>query len=406
METFGPRERVVDDTDPALQYSGWLVADPATLTGGNEGPIYLDTSHVAVSDSTVTFPFNGTSIRALGTIMASTADNVTHPAWDCFVDQIRIGNYPNIQFAENNLQLCSQPEVASGSHNFTIEVHSTGGGALYLDHLKYTPPPDENFANAVLSYSNTDPSGSQVTLDFEGTSVILYGLVPARDYAHNATWATYAIDGSSPVNFTLSGLPPQTTTTQYNAILFTTPTISGGPHKLVVTYGGDSGYTPLTVGEFFVTNTTSIDTDSAGSSSSALPLPSKSPALIASSKKVPAGVIAGSIVGAVMAVVLLALAIYYQRRRRARSADQTSTNPYPMSITDRESLGGAVFSPTRRYLSMKLARENATPVGVGRPTRNADNRPDVLVVRYADSGVRLSPSEDQIVEVPPGYSAS
>ncbi|KAJ6502824.1 hypothetical protein C8R47DRAFT_1007875 [Mycena vitilis] len=447
------RQRVIDDTDSALQYSGWAVADPTTLTAGNEGPIYLGTSHVATGDSTVTFPFNGTAIRALGTVLPSTADNVTHPAWTCFVDQIKIPGPPGIQFAENNLQLCGQPEIASGSHVFSIEVQSKGGGALYLDHMKYTPPPDEDSAPAVLAYQSSDPSvtfsagwskltgqsengtnqaGSQVTLDFEGTSVILYGLIPASGYAHNSTWATYAIDGGSLMNFTLKGLPPQADTTQSNAILLTTPSIPSGRHKLVVTYGGDSAHTPLSVGEFFVTNTTSsIDTESSSSSSSALFLPSKSPApILFSKKKVPGGIIAGSIIGAMVVLTLLVLAIHYQRRRRARDADQTSTIPYPRSMTDIETLGGTmstsgpgtastsgpgtVATPTRRFLPMKFVREQAAAAAAGHLSRDAQDPPNVVVVRYTDSGVRLHPApgeereveEVEVVERPPGYSAS
>ncbi|KAJ6594896.1 hypothetical protein B0H19DRAFT_1247528 [Mycena capillaripes] len=38
--------------------------------------------------------------------------------------------------------------------------------------------------------------------------------------------------------------------------MLTTPTISSGPHNLVVQYGGDSDHTPLVVQNFYVTTTT------------------------------------------------------------------------------------------------------------------------------------------------------
>ncbi|KAJ7842065.1 hypothetical protein B0H13DRAFT_1731810 [Mycena leptocephala] len=309
------RQRVIDDTGPNIQYGphGWFMADLSTLNRGNFGPIFQGTSHAATSNSTLSYTFSGTAIEVYGTIMVSTdANNVTDPTWECFVDERKIDNPdPTFKFPENNWLLCHQPQISSGSHVLTIDVQSKGR-AFYFDYLVYTPPPDASFESAVLIYPATDPSvsfgsgwstfggeygtttnGAQVILNFLGTSASLYGFVP-NELPHNSTWATYSIDGGPPVNFTLGGL--NSSTTSYNNILFTTPTISNEPHNLVVTYGGDGHHTPLVVQKFYVTNTTSAESISGSGSplpSSALPSPSSNP----SAKRTPAGAIAGSIIG-------------------------------------------------------------------------------------------------------------
>ncbi|KAF7358204.1 hypothetical protein MVEN_00868900 [Mycena venus] len=354
--TTPPRQRVIDDTDPAIQYgpNGWFVADPSTLNVGNFGPIYQDTSHATTSTSNLTFPFNGTAISVFGTIIVKTVNNVTDPTWDCFVDEIQISNpQPTFQFPENNWLLCEQPQIAPGSHNLTIQVQSKGQ-AFYLDYLTYTPLPDASFDTAVLIYPNTDPAvsfgsgwsnigdlenatnvfGSDISLFFHGTSVSPYAFVPT-ELPHNATWATYTIDNGSPVNFTLNGLSSPQSPTEYFVPLFATPTIPSGPHNLVITYGGDSHHTPLVIQRFYVTNTTSAAADSPGSSSSpSSSSPSPSPSS-KSTKGAPAGAIAGGIIGGIVVLALLAaLAFFCQRRRRRRDPDPTSANPYPMSMAD------------------------------------------------------------------------
>ncbi|KAF7376926.1 hypothetical protein MSAN_00110400 [Mycena sanguinolenta] len=354
-----PRQRVVDDTDPAIQYgpNGWFIADPSTLNVGNFGPIYQDSSHATTSNANLTFPFNGTAIQVLGTIYVSTdpTTNATDPTWDCFVDDIAISNpNPTFKYPENNWLLCEQAEIAEGSHVLTIQVQSKGH-AFYFDYLKYTPPLDTSFDTAVLLYPNTDPSvsfgsgwstfggengtndhGSQTYSErCTGTSVVPYGFVPT-ELPHNATWATYTIDGGQPVNFTLNGLSSPQSATEYFVPLFTTPTIPNGAHNLVITYGGDSQHTPLVIQGFYVTNTTTVSSDSSSPSSSAS-TPSASPSSN-SAKHTSAGAIAGGVIGGIIVLALLAaLAFFYAKRRRRRRPDLTSANPYPMSMADDDS---------------------------------------------------------------------
>jgi hypothetical protein len=174
-----PRQRVIDDTDPDVQYgpNGWALADPSTLNVGNFGPIFQGTSHAATSNTTLSYTFNGTlsssfrrgptslcigtAITVFGTIMVTTdANNVTDPSWDCFVDEIKISNpQPTFKFPENNWVLCEQPQISSGSHILTIQVQSKAH-PFYFDYLVYTPHPGASFESAVLIYPNTDPSVS------------------------------------------------------------------------------------------------------------------------------------------------------------------------------------------------------------------------------------------------------
>ncbi|KAJ6622795.1 hypothetical protein B0H10DRAFT_2012910 [Mycena sp. CBHHK59/15] len=350
------RQVVVDDTDPAIHYgpSGWFVADAETLNGiGNFGPIYNSSSHGTSTDnSTLSFAFNGTSISVMGTINVVTdANNVTDPTWDCFLDQIEIESpNPTFKFPENNWVLCEQPQIAAGSHVLTVQVHSKGQ-AFYLDNLLYTPTPDVTFPSAVLVYPNTDTSvnfgggwsslafenstqttGAQVSLNFIGTSVSMYGFVPT-ELPHNATTASYTIDA---------------------------------PHNLVVTYGGDNTKTPLVVSSFYVTNFSATATSRSTSDSPSRTSSSSSSASPVSQKKSPTGAIIGGILGCVAVLAILAGVAFWCRKRRQRLAEQnrrTSANPYPYPLSMSEAAPSVLppsTGPPYAYAAVPFA-DNAHP---------------------------------------------
>ncbi|KAJ7110737.1 hypothetical protein C8R43DRAFT_1042049 [Mycena crocata] len=354
-----PRQRVVDDTDPSIQYgaNGWFVVPPETLGGvGNFGPIFNESSHATTSsDSSLSFAFNGTSLNVVGTIMVSTdTNNVTDPTWDCFVDKIKIPKpNPTFKFPENNWALCSQPTIAPGAHELTVQVQSKGK-TFYLDYLVYTPMPEDVFADSVMIYRNTDPAvsfgsgwgtfggengtqtaGAQVALNFHGTRVSMYGFVPT-ELPHNATWGTWSIDGGSPQNFTLIGLDRPKSATSYNRIFFTTPLLSPTPHNLVVTYGGDSAHTPLTVQGFYVTNTTSLaDASTTGSTPARSSYASSPSTSVLPPQHLNTGPIVGGVIGALILILVILGALFlWQRKRRRRTADETAANPYPMDAAD------------------------------------------------------------------------
>ncbi|KAJ7078729.1 hypothetical protein B0H15DRAFT_933710 [Mycena belliarum] len=360
------RQRVVDDVDPAIKYgpNGWFVVNPSTLAGlGNFGPIWNGTSHAtATANSTLSYAFNGTSMRVLGTIMVSTdSNNVTDPTWECAVDGIPISNpQPTFQFAENNWILCDQPRISPGSHVLTIQVQSKGR-PFYLDDLVYTPLPGDTFDSAVLIYSNTDPgvsysaqwtnfggenatqtNGAQVALSFEGTSASLFGFVPT-ELPHDATTATYAIDGGTPVPFALNGLPKADSATQFNTIFFTTPLIPNGQHNLVVTHAGDDKHTPLVVGGFHVTNTS---TSTLVSPSSSVPLSSPIPSAASTSKQSSAAAIAGGVIGGIVLLALAALLFVWCRRRQRRHA---LAAPLPMYDANSDAPRPSIHASSNTY---------------------------------------------------------
>ncbi|KAJ7741779.1 hypothetical protein DFH07DRAFT_750828 [Mycena maculata] len=469
------RQIVVDDTDPAIHYgdTGWFSADPANLNVGNFGPIYNGTSHATTNDASLSFEFSGTSITVYGTIIVKTVNNVSDPTWTCYVDEIPIGSQnPTFQFPENNWNLCAQSELTAGPHNLTIQVQSKGQ-AFYLDDLVYTPTPDVTFERAVVIYPNTDPAvsfgagwdtfggengtqskGAQVALNFHGTSVTPFAFVPT-ERPHNATSATYSIDGGASVNFALQGLAAgnsSTVATEYNVPLFTTPELEAGTHNLVVTYEGDGDHTPLVVQGFYVTNTTTPASSSSSTTSPAFSSNTSSVNL-ASSRHSPAGVIAGGLIAGVFVLALLAGVALWQRKRRRRVGDATAANPYPMGMayngappigvaqpssgasgarsegsrpstdypggsqsggagsTSAVPSHGSAHTPAAPVVRGKRAREIAAAAALPPPSNaRAPSNPHAVVVRHEDSGVRLpvaSPADaplPEMVELPPGYS--
>ncbi|KAF7325217.1 hypothetical protein MKEN_00566000 [Mycena kentingensis (nom. inval.)] len=363
-----PRTRIVDDTDPSIHYSaqGWFAADPNTLKFGNFGPIFNITSRATTTTgANFTFAFNGTGIGVIGSLDVSTnANNITDPSWTCFVDELPIPQPdPTFPYPENNWELCRQYTLAPGAHTLRVEVTSAGG-PFYLDYLNFS----DGWAQGM-----TNVTGAQVRLtQFFGTSITMTGFIQA-DRPHPATWATYALDGGAPVNFTLPGLPPDSNVKQYNALLFTidTPPLAdaGAPHDLVVTYGGDGAHTPLGFTAFYVTNqangTASTNPD-ASSSSSLSPGSSSLPSTSTNHTRTRTrtGAIAGgTIAGAFVLFLLLFLgaALYLRRRRRQSSEHLLRAFPAGPGAATATGKAEALTAPSAFPFPFPSAPSSATP---------------------------------------------
>ncbi|KAF7368341.1 hypothetical protein MVEN_00155600 [Mycena venus] len=401
------RQRLVDDSDAAIQYGeGWFKADPDMLASvGNYGPVFNSTSHATSSNTTLTFPFNGTSIVVSGTIAVKTdINNVTDPSWECFVDGAKIDNpQPTFPFGENNWNLCKAPDIAAGSHELKIRVISSGQ-PFYFDYVTYTPEPTDEFAEALLLYINGDSAisfssgwqsigggnitvmnGAQVSLDFEGTQVTMHGYIP-NEFPHAATWATYSVDAGPFVNFTLNGLP-ENSASVYFVPLFTTPILDSGTHKLVVTHGGDAEHTPLVLNKFVIATGSgpgsAVTESSVGSSELATSAslspptisllspssPSASPpaSTVQSSQMAKSstsvGAVAGSTVaGGIALLSLIFLGFFCYRRRRRQHSSLTpnasflsSMTPYPYDMSPVDDVNSPVLVTSKRQLRRATA---------------------------------------------------
>ncbi|KAK7039331.1 hypothetical protein R3P38DRAFT_3390867 [Favolaschia claudopus] len=351
---------VVDDTDAQISYdpNQWFPSDINQLNPlGNLGPVWNNTiQRTSVDGATFTFPFNGTAIDVLGTIQVTTLpDGTTDPSWVCLVDEIQItnGTNPKFQFPENNWILCQQETLLPGSHKLTVHVR-TKGQPFYLDSIIYTPMPEVSTDGAVLEYLAGDPAikygkgwqfytvestqnitqtkGSQVEFDFRGnatagTTFLLTGYIP-QELPHNATTATYTLDSSPPSTFTLSGLPPNGTTTLFNMPILSLSGLAPQDHKLIMTYQGDSGHTPLVVKNFYAANFTppAVDPPISKSSSGAGPGSTggnQDNSATSHSSSSPAGAIAGGVVGGLVILAILAFLFFWLRRRKRRSQEDT-----------------------------------------------------------------------------------
>ncbi|KAJ7642124.1 hypothetical protein FB45DRAFT_716234, partial [Roridomyces roridus] len=161
-------------------------------------------------------------------------------AWQCLVDGKPI---PNKTFtgSESNWPLCSLGTLTPEEHQLKVLVQSRTR-PFFLDSLVYTPMPGAVFPSAVLIYTDSDPAltysaqweeagekvtqirGASVTLNFHGTSATLIGHT-SNSFRHKASSGSYFIDGTGPTLFTLPGLPSANSETQYNTLVFTTPSL-------------------------------------------------------------------------------------------------------------------------------------------------------------------------------------
>jgi hypothetical protein len=367
------------------------------------------------------------------------------PHWECFVDNISIGALDLGEGVSNNRVLCEKTELNDGPHEFTINITSTSGvGTFWLDYIHYAPSATVSEETAYILVDNGDPAinygsgwgalgstanmttvnGSEWTFDFTGMSYvrifsarIKYRRISGRglswfsfiptELSHNGSLATYSVDGGSPVTFILAGLsdPQGTGPTQYNQVFFTTPELSAGPHTLLVVNRGNNQQTPLTLDYLVIRNSSSpVDLSSSPAATATLSDP-VNPGSSGSSGP-PIVVIVGGVVGGIAFVVLCLLCIFFwrQRQRQRRSADVLSLE-YDSAITITpfrdEALsfgnGSQIFEAgtAGRSANMPVRKQKTLVIP---STRSASE------VIHEDSGVRFL-HDDEVVHLPPGYSA-
>ncbi|KAF8163682.1 hypothetical protein B0H34DRAFT_672630 [Crassisporium funariophilum] len=352
MLTDRPRPIIVDDTDPGIKYMGpWFQDQGSQNAVGNWGPVFNNTSHGSKSNASLSYAFNGTSIKVLGTNNIRNDSGVVDPSWECFVDEISIGAHNPYQFPLNNWVFCDVDQLVDGPHVLTVNATVARAQTFWFDQIQYVPSASVPLEQQTILVDSLDPElqfgpqwrnladvanststqGTQLVFNFTGIQLSWYGFIPT-EFPHGPSLATYSIDGGTPINFLLRGLS-QDSITIYNQKFFSTQTLSPGPHTLIVVHEGTGSTTPLTLDYLVVqigtipstngTSSTTNDTDPASNSTSS-----------GGKGRSSIGLIVGGVVGGLALVIFAILGfLFLWRRERASTGDSRHTiEPFNYAI--------------------------------------------------------------------------
>lgn len=188
-----------------------------------------------------------------------------------------------------------------------------------------------------------------------GVSLSWFGYIPV-ELPFSPSSATYSIDGETPINFLLRGLPVNSTTTVYNQKFFETAQLSPTSHTLKVVYEGNDS-TPLTLDYLIIQNGTSSSVSTSTTSSiSSIPTSTGNAASATSTPRgIPVGSIAGGVIGGLALAVFAILGFLFLRRRQKLDAQKKALTSAPRpfaysplhvsSTTPNPSSGGFSYSP-------------------------------------------------------------
>lgn len=177
---------------------------------------------------------------------------------------------------------------------------------------------------------STSTVGATATYSFRGTGVAVYGTLPAGP-STSITQSQYAIDSGIPVNVSLASQ----TDAVYAQLFFLSSLLSDGLHTIVITNAGSSVEYQLDRIDYNASVNVPVSTVS-GSSGSSLSqtvrttssvshsAAATSPASSSAKSAPPVGTIIGSIAAGLL-VVLIALLIYFNCRRRKPNAPTAET---------------------------------------------------------------------------------
>ncbi|KAF8797652.1 hypothetical protein BYT27DRAFT_7265536 [Phlegmacium glaucopus] len=360
-----PRFIIVDDVDSEIQYTGPWFRDEGSLDDSLlNGPTYLGTLHGTKSNASLSFTFNGTQFKVLGTLNTRIDSGVADPTWQCFIDDISIdphtpGPSPSdvsvINAPSNNWVLCEHDMLLDGPHIITVNATVLKNQPFWIDNIQYVPSTSVSLDQAVVVVDNLDPqlqygpgwqgfvftnmttfAGSMLTFNFIGVSLSWYGVI-FPGYSVNSSPATYSIDGQTPTTFLLRGLP-----VDYNLKFFETSPLTAGPHTLKVVYEGTNS-TPLTLDYLIIQNgtlpstTTSVSSDATSVSSDATSSTTGNGTSGASTSmkgSTPVGTITGGVIGGIALIVLAIVGLLLLRRHQKRATQKKANwhwlqNPGP-----------------------------------------------------------------------------
>ncbi|KAK7023015.1 hypothetical protein R3P38DRAFT_3536679 [Favolaschia claudopus] len=327
---------VVDDTDAQINYdpNQWFPSDINQLNAlGNLGPVWNNTTQrTSVNGATFISSFN----EPLSTFWPPYKLSISPTA-----PPTRVGFALSMKFQITN---STNPKFQFPENNWVC----TKGQPFYLDSIIYTPMPEVSTDGAVLEYlagdsaikygkrwqfyavenmqNITQTKGSQVEFDFRGTTFLLTGYIP-QELPHNATTATYTLDSSPPATLTLSGLPPNGTTTLFNMPILTLSGLAPQDYTLIMTYQGDSGHTRLIIKNFYAANFTPPAVGPPISKSSSGTGPGSTGGQDNSATSHSSSSAAGAIAGGLVILAILAFLFFWLLRRRKRRSQEDTPVP-------------------------------------------------------------------------------
>lgn len=374
MSTNAPRSIIVDNVDPSIQYIGpWFLDQGSETNVGNFGPPYQNTLHGVQANASFSFAFNGSQVTVIGTNNIRNDSGVLDPTWQCFVDDISIGASTPFIFPENNWVFCNQNSLVDGPHVLTVNATVLKNQTFWFDNIQYVPSASVPLDQAAIVVSHLDSqlqygagwgelgsianmtlqNGSTFAFDFIGVSLSWYGFIP-QELPISPSSGTYSIDGKTPINFKLNGLPTNTTATTYNQKFFETDQLSATSHTLEVVYQG-SNSTPLTLTDLIIQNGTLSSTSTSASSLATSTSTGNSVSATSTAKSsTPVGPIVGAVIGGIALILFALLGAFLFRRRQKRAAQENASMstpkpfeyipPHPSSVAPNPSSGSISYS--------------------------------------------------------------
>ncbi|KAF9445170.1 hypothetical protein P691DRAFT_762747 [Macrolepiota fuliginosa MF-IS2] len=184
--------------------------------------------------------------------------------------------------------------------------------------------------------------------------------------------ATWSIDGGSPNQFIIQGLPNSTSAGDlFDQVYFITPEVQQGSHALTVTFLGSNQTTPLCIGSLFIKNGSFPSTSTQASSTQSPVSSTDTQVPNTQSPQLPLGTILGGVLGglALLLLVLVGSFLYWRRQLRARTGStRFSLTPTSPSGDQHPSLNSPNFysvmsqvNQHRNYSSSKPSMATPTP---------------------------------------------
>lgn len=288
----------------------------------------------------MTFRFNGTRVRLLGTSNIDNSTGTPDPSWECFVDGESIGSEAPFETLQNNWPLCLAPDLLEDrEHTLTLNI-TTRGRPFYLDQVRILPSFDserqpssasvvveqsdlaitfndeENWPASNGSIRSTSADGASLSMNFTGTKLSFVGWLLQGDYIQSS--GIFSVDEEPPISFPIPPVP-SSTGSQFFHTFFETRLLSPGSHNLKVTYEGKGGNpAPLALDFFLIENGDIVIPGNGTDTPIDEPQPSNPaaiPAAASTPAKTPLGAIIGGAVGGAALIALFVLVLLLIRRR-------------------------------------------------------------------------------------------